>query len=310
MQPGDARLGVAPSPAPLQPAGHRVADDLQPQLRGLALAVGEVVPGLGLVVAGLEVGGVRPPAPRRPAAVSRLLRVPLDLGPARLSRVLVLGIHREVGMVLVAVHAQLHHLPIALVQPGAPGQVVVVVEVVQPVLEPQPAVGVLLRAAVHHVRVARLLAQLDVAAAVVANRRADQVLVVGLRVVGVPRVPQEVQCELLLAGLRVGGGDQRTLLTVDVLAAQHVAGVVGPLRGGIGEEGLLRVVAQLRLEPAQKLIVVHAATLTGRTRPWFAERRRMNRFLVGSVLAAFTVMVIGMGVLIAIDTSTPSSTSA
>ena len=106
--------------------------------RRVALAVGEVVPRLGLVEAGLEVGGVRAAGDvdHRPVGVAGDLD---HLRPRALLGLAVLGVDGEVGRAVV--HAQLDHLPVALVQADPERQVVVVVEVEEPVLQPQVPVG-------------------------------------------------------------------------------------------------------------------------------------------------------------------------
>jgi hypothetical protein len=78
----------------------------------------------------------------------------------------VLCIDREIG--LVTVHAQLDHLPVALVQSEVGGQVVVVVEVEEPVLEPDPTARIGGRVAVDPVaQLGEASAQADVLGAVI-----------------------------------------------------------------------------------------------------------------------------------------------
>ena len=115
-----------------------VGDDLERRARRVALAVGEVVPGLGLVEAGLEVGGVRAAGDvdHRPVGVAGDLD---HLRPRALLGLAVLGVDGEVGRAVV--DAQLDHLPVALVQADPERQVVVVVEVEEPVLQPQVTVA-------------------------------------------------------------------------------------------------------------------------------------------------------------------------
>ena len=173
--PPGSRGAVSPQrPGQQRPAGRVVLEDLERQLRALALAVGEVVPGLGGVEAGLEVGRVRAARDED----ERVALVRLDLVPRALLGVRVLRVDGEVG--LVVVHPELDHLPVALVQAGAERERVVVVEVPEPVLQPQPPVG-LDRAAVDAVlELGPRHAQLHVLAAVVALGVADVVALLDL----------------------------------------------------------------------------------------------------------------------------------
>jgi len=109
-------------------------EDLQRELGARALAVGEVVPGVGGAVARLEVGRVRAAGD----VDDGVAVVALDGVPVALLGVRVLRVDRDVG--LAVAHPQLNHLPVALVQPGAERERVVVVEVPEPVLQPQAAV--------------------------------------------------------------------------------------------------------------------------------------------------------------------------
>jgi hypothetical protein len=115
----------------------------------------------------------------------------LDVFPAPGLGVAVLAVGGEIGD--VAVQAQLHHLPVALVQPDAAGELVVVGEVEEPVLQPQPPLGRTLapRAAVHHVRVLRAHVQRGRLRAVVAVEHAEVIAAPVLLAVCVDRVLQE-----------------------------------------------------------------------------------------------------------------------
>src|SRR6188472_2489838 len=157
FEPRDVGTCPAPDAGPGRPGRLLVTDDLQFELGRGALSVGEVVPGLGLVKAGLEVGGVRAAADvddrRRGFALDLLDLTPgRDLGPPMLS------VDRDVGNLAALAHPELDHLPVALVEAKPSRQVVVVVEVEEPVLEPNAA-AVLLQPAVHPVRVSAILPQ-------------------------------------------------------------------------------------------------------------------------------------------------------
>ena len=224
-----------------------VRDDLQRRARRVALAVGEVVPRLGLMEAGLEVGGVRAAGD----VDHRPVGIPGDLGhlrPRALLGLAVLGVDGEIGRAVV--DAQLDHLPVALVQADPERQVVVVVEVEEPVLKPQVAVG-LDGVAVHAVaQIGTGGAQRDVLRAVVLAGVADAVAVAHLLAVGVVRRPEVVQGQRRAAGQQVAEG-VRT-----VGAAQLVARVAGPFRGAVAEILLHGVVLQAGLMAVQEIVVL------------------------------------------------------
>jgi hypothetical protein len=173
----------------------------------------------------------------------RVAVVLLDLGPRALLGVDVLSVDRDVG--LVAVHPQLHHLPVALVQASVERERVVVVEVPEPVLEPDAAV-LFDRMTVGAVpQLGPGDAQRHVLGAVVAAGIGDEVGGLDRAAVGVLRLAEHAERE------RGRAGQQRA-----VAAAQLVAGVVGPLRRAVGEVLLVRVVAQARQELPQQLVVL------------------------------------------------------
>ena len=118
------------------PAASSV-DDLERRARRVALAVGEVVPGLGLVEAGLEVGGVRAAGDvdHRPVGVAGDLDRP---APRRASRPGGAGRRRRGRARRRAMRSwTISQSPSCRPMPSA--QVVVVVEVEEPVLQPQVA---------------------------------------------------------------------------------------------------------------------------------------------------------------------------
>jgi hypothetical protein len=148
------------------------------------------------------------------------------------------------------VDAQLDHLPVALVQADAERQVVVVVEVEEPVLQPQVAVG-LDGVAVHAVaQLGMGGAQRHVLRAVVLAGVADAVAVAHLPAVGVVRRSE------VLEGQRGAAGQELAEGVRTVGAAQLVARIVGPFRRAVAEVLLHRVVLQPRLMAAQEIVVL------------------------------------------------------
>ena len=67
---------------------------------------------------------------------------------------------------------------------------------------------------------------------------------------------QEVEVELLLAGVRSRRRDHLAWLSVLSISAQDVARVIGPLCGRVGEERLVRVVEELGLKANEQVGVV------------------------------------------------------
>jgi hypothetical protein len=162
----------------------------------------------------------------------------------------VLRVQRELRL-LVLVEPDLDHLPVPLMEAKARGELVVVVEVPEPVLQPELAVRVRLGVAVDEVaEVGALLSQPRVLGAVVLALDAEHVGHECVRAVGVLRA------ERLQAQPAARRGDHLT-----VRAPQLVAGVVGHLLRRVGEEGLLRVVLGMRLVALEKVAVGHGATL-------------------------------------------------
>src|SRR5436190_13178928 len=111
-----------------------------------------------------------------------------------------LSVDREVGDLAALADPELDHLPVALVEPEPSRQVVVVVEVEEPVLEPNAA-AVLLQPAVHPVRVSGVFPQGHVLVPVVATRTADEISGLNRVSARVARLGQEREVQLLLPGL-------------------------------------------------------------------------------------------------------------
>src|SRR4051794_5203395 len=111
-----------------------------------------------------------------------------------------LSVDREIGNLTALAHSELDHLPVALMEPEPPGQVVVVVEVEEPVLKPDAAT-ILLHPAVHPVRVSAILPQGHVLVPVVATRTADEIRGLDGLCVRVTRRGQEREVQLLLPRL-------------------------------------------------------------------------------------------------------------
>src|SRR5829696_1388636 len=155
-----AGFRVTPVPGPAQPAEPRVrlVSYLELEFRAAALAVGVVEPVAGPLGTRLEV--------RRVGATRDVYDRPLrpgkdvDLTPVPSLRDLVLGIDGVVGFFVGEV--DLDHLPVPLVQPSVDegtDEVVVVVEVEEPVLEPHVGVPIAHHVAVDAVGVALLRMQ-------------------------------------------------------------------------------------------------------------------------------------------------------
>ena len=214
------------------------------------LAVGEVIPRLGLVIAGFEVRRVR--AARDVDDGPQVVGLEaLDLLPRAQFGVAVLRVDGDVGMAGLVVHPQLDHLPVALVRPGAERQLVVVVEVPQPVLQPDAPVD-LDRVPVGDVVELRALgAQLAVLLAVVLAFRADDVAVVDRAAVAVLLLREERERELRIAAR---AGDDGAVVSLGALAPQLVAGIHHELLGAVGEELFVGVVAQDRLKALEEVV--------------------------------------------------------
>ena len=174
----NANAGRSPPAWPEDPARWLIADDVQLELRRPPLSVCDVVPRLGFVVAGLEVRGVRAAGDVDNRRVRALEPSFSTCSQGRLLGVDVLRVHREIGPLEVDAHAELDHFPVTLVQADPAGEVVVVEEVVEPVLEPEPPPRVLLCSAIHAVAVARKLPQGYVHRPVVTSRCDDHIILV------------------------------------------------------------------------------------------------------------------------------------
>ena len=154
VQRQEAGLGVAPVARPVQPGRLVVGHDLERRLDLRALAVGLVEPGAGEVRAGAEVVRVRAAGDEDQRRVALLG----GRGPRAALGRLVLGVDGELRA-LVGAEPQLHQLPVALVLAAGEDradQLVVVVVVEQPVLEPQAALAVDAGVAVDAIAVARV----------------------------------------------------------------------------------------------------------------------------------------------------------
>ena len=186
-----------------------------------------------------------------------------DLRPRALLGLAVLGVDGEVGRAVV--HPQLDHLPVALVQPDPERQVVVVVEVEEPVLQPQAPAG-LDGVAVHAVaQVGSLGAQRDVLLAVVLLGVADAVVGAHLLAVGVLRsAPRKSESRASRRSPAAPRGRARRRRG----AAR--CRVVGPFRGAVAEVLLHRVVLQAGLVAAQEVVVITHA-------PYRTHRRKAAR---------------------------------
>ncbi len=168
----------------------------------------------------------------------------------------VLGVDGDIGQLAVDPHAQLDALPVALVRAEAERELVVVVEVPEPVLQPEAAVG-LDGAAVHAVvEVGPRHAQLDVLRAIVPAAHPDDVGLVDLGAGGVGLRREERERQLGLLGSHKRARDQRAGLAGERHAAQLKARRLGVLRRAVGEELLVGVVAQRGLKAPQEIVVL------------------------------------------------------
>ena len=105
-----------------------------------------------------------------------------------------LGVDRALRLLVVLLEPDLDHLPVPLVQTEVRSQVVVVVDVEEPVLEPQAPVTVAAPAPVDAVaQVASLAAELDVHRAVRLGAEGEQVGCRDHAVVLVGALSEEVQ---------------------------------------------------------------------------------------------------------------------
>ena len=158
----------------------------------------------------------------------RLVTDPLDLVPRPLTGVLVLGVDGEIRCLTGGVEAQLDHLPVALVETcldQRADQVVIVVEVEEPVREPHAIVRSGRPVSVHPVGVLRLGVQRLRLRGVVVRGIADPVIPHRGDAVGVDRRSKEVERQLRLVWIAGGGRGQHAA----VGAAQHVSRIVRPL---------------------------------------------------------------------------------
>ena len=125
-------------------------------------------------------------------------------------------------------------------------------------------------------------AQRAVLLTVVVAADAEDVAVLDRRAVGVGLLTEEVERQLGLAVLRLRGRKDGAVAGIGALAAQMVAGVDHELLGAIGEELLVGVIAQHRLEALEEVVVlghggVRSGRRAGRCTPQQTATRRSRR---------------------------------
>ena len=171
--------------------------------------------------------------------------------------------------------ADLDHLPVALVQ-ADPHEVLVVVVVEEPVLEPREAVLVLDRVAVRPVRISGVGVQPPGVLDVAPTGCVDEVGRLHLGSARVLLLAEELERERLLVVLRPRRREDAPALSLeDVRVAPLGPVLVEPLREhgrGVGAVALERVVLEVRVVAVEQLLVGHAPPLSCRCRRPAAER--------------------------------------